>query len=230
MQDNEDMVKRTIGEFRSIYEALEELFRAEISSGTSNSLMRFMFTRLTTKLIGFRRRIAELIGYTGGESLEQISLSGPVRELPIQPYSLWNFGKDHVGIWGDDAVLQDMPDRLRERPTSFIEELPFYKRPYFFGWTEKATACPSRPLKISDLLDLGFDPTRLREFHHQGLDYIFERVSPHFFQSLVKKEKFLTKIEGSGFRQRFHGAALRINPPLLIFQDQGKRLCFAEEG
>jgi hypothetical protein len=221
MHDNEDMVKRTIEEFRSIYRALEELFRGEISSGTSSPLMRFMFTRLTTKLIGFRRRIAELIGYTGGESLEQISLSGPVRELPIQPYSLWNLGKDHVGIWGDDTVLHDMPDRLKETPTSFIEELPFYKRPYFYGWTEKAVTYPSRPLKISDLLDLGFDPTRLREFHHQGLNYIFERISPHFFQSLVKKEKFLRKIEESGSKQRFHGAALRINPPLLIFLDKG---------
>src|SRR4030042_774477 len=34
MHDNEDMVKRTISEFRSVYRSLEELFDAEISSGT----------------------------------------------------------------------------------------------------------------------------------------------------------------------------------------------------
>src|SRR4030042_2223529 len=56
MHDNEDMVKRTIEEFRSVYQVLEELFNEEILSGVSNPLMRFMFTRLTTKLIGFRRR------------------------------------------------------------------------------------------------------------------------------------------------------------------------------
>ncbi len=54
MHDNEDMVRRTIEEFRSVYQALEELFKGEISARTSNPLMRFMFTRLTTKLIGFR--------------------------------------------------------------------------------------------------------------------------------------------------------------------------------
>ena len=69
MHDNEDMVRRTIEEFRSIYGALVQLFHDELTSGASPPLLRFMFTRLTTKLIGFRRRITTLIGYTGGKSL-----------------------------------------------------------------------------------------------------------------------------------------------------------------
>ena len=117
MHDNEDMVKRTIEEFRSVYQALEELFNAEISSGTSNPLMRFMFTRLTTKLIGFRRRIASLIGYTGGESLEQISFSDRIKELHILPYSLWKSENDTCGIWGDKEVLRNLPGKLKEEPT-----------------------------------------------------------------------------------------------------------------
>ena len=146
MHDNEDMVKRTIEEFRSIYRALEELFHVEISSGNSNPLMRFMFTRLTTKLIGFRRRIAALIGYTGGESLEQISFSDRIKELPILPYSLWNLEKDHVGIWGEKEVLRSLPSRLTEEPTFFIESLPIYERPYFHDWMEKVKTRPFRSL------------------------------------------------------------------------------------
>jgi len=221
MHDNEDMVKRTIEEFRSVSQALEELFNEEISSGASSPLMRFMFTRLTTKLIGFRRRIAALIGYTGGESLEQISFSDRIKELEILPYSLWKLEKDRGGIWGDKEVLRNLPGKLKEEPTFFVEGLPFYKRPYLYDWMEKMRIPPPPSLKISDLLDLGFDPTRLREFHHEGVDYIFERVSPHFLHSLVKKKGFLLKIERCESMLRFQGTVLRINPPLLILRDRG---------
>ena len=221
MHDNEDMVKRTIEEFRSVYQALEELFHAEISSGISNPLMQFMFTQLTTKLIGFRRRISTLIGYTGGESLEQISFSDWIKKLNIQPYSLWKLGEDHVGIWGDKEVLPNLPGKLREEPTLFIENLPFYKRPYLNDWMEKTRTGPSQSLKISDLFDLGFDPTRLREFHHEGVDYIFERTSPHFFHSLVRKRRVLREIERDVLRLKFHGATPQVNAPLLIFRDRG---------
>jgi hypothetical protein len=221
MHDNEDMVKRTIDEFRSVYQALEEIYKGEISSGTSDPLMLFMFTRLTTKLIGFRRRIAALIGYTGGESLEQLSFSDRIKGLRIQPYSLWNLDKEPSGIWGDKRILRNLPEKLREEPTFFIEDLPFYQRPYLYDRKERIGACSSLPLKISDLLDLGLDPTRLREFHHQEVDYIFERVSPHFFHSLFNKRRFLRRIEKSASSLTFQGAILRMNPPLLIFRDRG---------
>ncbi len=219
MHDNEDMVKRTIGEFRSVYKSLEELFEAEISSGTSDPLMRFMFTRLTTKLIGFRRRIAKLIGYTGGESLGQVSFSSRVKELQVQSYSLWGSEKD--GVWGDKGLLRNLPGELKKDPTFFIEALPFYKRPYLRHWTEKMRPSPEEPLRISDLLDLDLDPTRLRELHHEGVDYIFERVSPHFLTSLMKKKRFLKKVEKYFSGVEFHGATLQINLPLLIFRDRG---------
>jgi hypothetical protein len=221
MHDNEDMVKRTIEEFRSVYQALEELFHSEISSGILNPLMQFMFTQWTTKLIGFRRRISTLIGYTGGESLEQISFSDRIKELNIQPYSLWKLGEDHVGVWGDKEVLSNLPQNLREEPTLFIEDLPFYKRPYLNDWMGKTRTSPSQPLKISDLFDLGFDPTRLREFYYDGADYIFERISPHFFHSLVRKRRVLREIERDVLKLRFRGAAPQVNAPLLIFRDRG---------
>jgi GNAT superfamily N-acetyltransferase len=60
MQDNELMVRRTIEEFNDIYRALERLFQKELETGRSTPLMRFMFTKFTTKLLGFQRRIQEL--------------------------------------------------------------------------------------------------------------------------------------------------------------------------
>jgi GNAT superfamily N-acetyltransferase len=221
MHDNEDMVKRTIEEFRSVYQALEELYRGEISSGTPHPLLRFMFTRLTTKLIGFRRRIASLIGYTGGESIEQISFSDPIKELCIQPYSLWKLENEDVEIWGDKRILRDLPSGLKEEPTFFIEGLPLYERPYLHNWMKEVKNRLSQSLKIADLLDLGFDPTRLREFRHAGVDYIFERISPHFFHSLVRKKRLLKKIERGVSMLKFHGTIPQINPPLLIFRDRG---------
>jgi len=221
MHDNEDMVKRTIEEFRSLYDALVRLFDAELSSGTSTPLMYFMFTRFTTKLIGFRRRIATLLGYTGGESLEQISISDRIRDLSIQPYSLWNLKDSEPEIWGEEEILRNLPARLKKEPTLFIEGLPFYKRPYLSSWMGRKGNPRSIHLKISDLLDLGFDPTRLREFRHERVDYIFERLSPHFLSSFEKKKRYLMKIGECASGMRFCGAAIEVNPPLAIFSDRG---------
>ncbi len=221
MHDNEDMVKRTIEEFRSAYGALLQLFDKELSGGASNPLMRFMFTRLTTKLIGFRRRISTLIGYTGGESLEQISFDEKVKDMSVQPYSLWNIKNQVVGIWGEKPLLQHLPEKLKEGPTLFIEELPLYKRPYLRDWMERKRTQSSAQMKIADLLDLGFDPTRLREWDHGGVRYIFERISPHFFPALVRKRRFLKRIEKRLPDLRVRGAAVLVNPPLLFFRDRG---------
>ena len=221
MHDNEDMVRRTIGEFRSVYEVLVRLFDAELSSGTATPLMRFMFTKFTTKLIGFRRRIAALVGYTGGESLEQISLSGPIKELTIQPYSLWNLKGDNAQIRGDQELLNRFPSRLKEEPTLFIEELPLYRRPYLLSWVERTANRRSDHMKIADLLELGFDPTRLRMFRHEGLDYIFERLSPHLFRSLEQKRRCLIHIAEFISGRQYHRATVKINPPLVTFKDRG---------
>lgn len=221
MHDNEDMVKRTIEEFHAVYESLTRLFNEELGSGVSTPLMRFMFTRFTTKFLGFQRRISTLIGYTGGESLGQISFPDSIRELPIQPYSLWNLDEEDAGIWGDEGVLRSLPPKLKEYPTSFIENLPFYRRPYLYSCQENTEAWPRQLLKISDLHGFGFDPTRLKEFHHEGQDYIFERISPIFFSAIVRQRTFLKKIDKSLSGLRIRDAIIKINPILLIFRDSG---------
>ncbi len=144
-----------------------------------------------------------------------------MKEVSIQPYCLWNLEKGHPGIWGDKEILRTLPDKLKEEPTIFIEGLSIYERPYLKGWMEKNGTCPSQSLKIADLLNLGFDPTRLRQLHHRGMDYVFERVSPHFFHSLVKKKRLLREVKKNVSRMKFQGAILRVNPPLLIFRDRG---------
>ena len=221
MHDNESMVKRTIAEFRSVYEALEHLFEIELSTGISTPFMRFMFTKFVTKVLGFRRRIATLIGYTGGESLEQISLSDRIKALPIQSYSLWGPEGSRVEICGEEEIIRSLPEQLKKEPTLYIENLPFYRRPYLLSFMGKKGFEQSDGLEISDLLELGFDPTKLREFRHEEGDYIFERTSPLFLPALEKKAKWLKRMAEPLSRIRFRNAAVQTNPPLAILQEKG---------
>jgi GNAT superfamily N-acetyltransferase len=220
IRDNEDMVRKTIDEFRSIYLALLRLFHEELESGVSQPLMGFMFTRLASKLIGFQRRTSALIGYTGGEAFARISLS-EVMDLPMQAYSLWNLEEEDAGVWGDNEVLRCLPSELKEEPTFFIEGLPVYRRPYLQNWLQRRRQGLPEQLKVGDLLDCGFDPTRLREFQHRGVDYIFERISPLFFPVLMSRRSFLRKVEKDLWGNRFCGALVNVNPILLIFRDRG---------
>jgi hypothetical protein len=88
MRDNEVMVQRTIREFKDLYDALLTYFKTELQTGKNTPLMQFMFTRFVTKLVSFRRRIGTLLGYTGGESLEQIELHPKIAALPYEPILL----------------------------------------------------------------------------------------------------------------------------------------------
>jgi GNAT superfamily N-acetyltransferase len=221
MHDNESMVKRTIEEFESVYSVLKKLFEIELSTGIATPFMRFMFTKFVTKVLGFRRRITTLVGFTGGESLEQISISNRIKDLPIQSYSLWNSKEGQIGMWGEERIVQSLPQDLKNEPTLFIEGLPLYSRPYLIPSMEKKGSIPPLNLQISDLLELGFDPTKLREFLHQGVHYIFERVSPGFRPSIEKKMKFLTKIAESFLTNQFCNVAVQVNPPLAVIQDRG---------
>ena len=221
MHDNEAMVKRAIMEFRSVYETLEHLFQMEISTRTSTPFMHFMFTRFVTKVLGFRRRIASLLGYTGGESLDQISISSQIKNLPIQPYSLWWAKEEKPEIWGEKEMVRHLPQELKKNPTLYIEDLPLYKRPYLSGWIERKGDGRSPSIKISDLLELGFDPTKLKEFHHQGVEYIFERTSPRFLSFVEKRTRFLHTIAERSSGVKFRHGSIEINPPLVILQDRG---------
>jgi hypothetical protein len=183
--------------------------------------MRFIYTKYVTKVLGFQRRIATLLGFTGGESLQQISISDRIKDLAVQSYSLWDSKEGQTDMWGEERIIQSLPEGLKKEPTLIIESLPLYRRPYLISWMEKGGGDPSLNLKISDLFELGFDPTKLREFCHEGVDYIFERVSPGFLPSIEKKMKFLSKIADPLLVRRFHNATVHVNPPLVIIQNRG---------
>lgn len=221
MHHNESMVKRTIAEFQSVNEVLMQLFEIELLTKTSTPFMRFLFTKFVTQLLGFRRRITDLLGYTGGESLEQISISESIKALLILPYSLWSSKQGKVEIDGEEETIQDLPQKLKREPTLYIEELPIYRRPYLSSWLDKKGVSRSPDLKISDLLEMGFDPTKLREFRHKGSEYIFERTSPRFLRSIEKKRRILSKIAESFPGLRIVHARIQTNPVLVILQDRG---------
>jgi hypothetical protein len=86
---------------------------------------------------------------------------------------------------------------------------------------EKRGSVPSLNLQISDLLELGFDPTKLRELLHDGVHYIFERISPGFRPSIEEKIKFLTKITEYFLTNQFSNVTVQVNPPLAVIQDRG---------
>ncbi len=221
MKDNEAMVKRTIEEFRSVYHALVRLFEAELSEGVSTPLMRFMFTKFATKFVGFRRRISQLLGYTGGESLEQIAVDPRILGLPIQPFSLWDQGEPRVEVWGDEGLMDGLPGPLRDDPTSFIEALPLYRRPYLLPWLSQGGDGDPEGLRICDILAMGFDPTRLREFSHRQVRYIFERLSPRLAPVMDKRRALLAEVSGAASARRFRTATLETNPPVALVEHRG---------
>ena len=220
MQDNELMVQRTIQEFNQIYSALERVFKKEKESGRTTLLMRFMFTKFTTRLLGFQRRIQELLGYTGGESLEQITLSREVRSLLIQPYS-FDLEETDVQLFGDRSLWLSLPESIKSKTTQAIEGLPLYQRPFLTQWMKEKNRTEPLKLTIADLLDLGFDPTRLREFLLQDQIYMFERLSSALLKDLEKRKGLLEKIEKKIQGVRIRQAQIKVNLPLLWIQDRG---------
>ncbi|MBC8461983.1 MAG: hypothetical protein H8D67_28770 [Deltaproteobacteria bacterium] len=221
MRDNELMVQRTIAEFRELYTALLMYFEDEIRDGESSPLMRFMFTRFVTKLIAFRRRIGELLGYTGGDSLEQIILAPEISSLSVQTYVPGDSARSPSLLIGDKKLWSRLPENLKENPTRSIESLPNYRRPTLAIWLEQKGINSSHTLTIGDLMDLGFDPTRLKEITLDGEAFIFERIQARQLPDLEKKRKLLEHVELKMSGATARNARLRINPPLLVIRDRG---------
>lgn len=222
MRDNEIMVQRTLDEFKGIYSALLAYFRREIDTGRPTPLSQFMFTRFVTKLVSFRRRIGALIGYTGGDSVEQIALPPAIRSLPVRAYPPSEFNRRNLPlVSGDMALWSKLPGTLKKYPARFIESLPNYNRPSLASWLKERGMFPSDRLTIGDLMDLGFDPTRLKEIVLDGGKFIFDRIPARQSGSLQKRKEILMRIELEMAHERPSSAALRINPPLLTIQDRG---------
>jgi hypothetical protein len=183
--------------------------------------MRFMFTKLTTRFLLFRRRIQELLGYTGGESLEQISFSPRVRKLPIQPYSFNLEANWKIRVLAPSFAAEALPEGLRREPTRIIEGLPLYQRPYLKEWEKKRGRKAPALLTVGDLLELGFDPTRLRELIWGPDVYMLERVSTGLLTEVELRAALLNRLKKRAGGERLDATRLLTNPPLLWLQDRG---------
>ena len=221
MRDNEVMVRRTIAEFKELHQTLLTYFAAEIRKGEPSVFMQFMFTRFVTKLISFRRRIGTLVGYTGGESMEQIVLIPEVARLEVKSYPPRAMTKESALGKGELALLNRLPEQMKNRPASFIESLPNYRRPSFLAWLHEHGKSHSDSLTLDDLMDLGFDPTRLKEITIDGQEYIFERLQERHLHELEKKSRFLERIASEMAEAKVRSAWLKVNPVLLVIRDRG---------
>ena len=221
VRENEIMVGRTIAEFRDLYQTLLTYFEPEIRKGEPSPFMRFIFTRFVTKLIAFRRRIGNLVGYTGGESIEQIALMPEVANLEVKSYAPRELVNKNALGNGELALLNRLPEDLKNRPASFIESLPNYRRPAFMAWLNERGKSHSDPLTLGDLLDLGFDPTRLKEISLDGQEFIFERLQERQLSGLKKKNKLLDRIASEMSMAKVRSAWLKTNPVLLVIRDRG---------
>ncbi len=221
MRDNELMVQRTIEEFKDLYVALLTYFEDKIAKGEPDSLMRFMFTRFVTKLLGFRRRIGQLLGYTGGESLEQIVLHPEIRALPVQSYAPRELADSPSLMSGSPELWLDLPEELKKHPARMIEALPNYRRPNLISWMEETGRSAGDLLTVGDLMDLGFDPTRLKEIPLHGQDYIFERVQARMLPQVEQKKAVLERVAPETGCAGIKNTRLHLNPPLLVIRDRG---------
>jgi glyoxylase-like metal-dependent hydrolase (beta-lactamase superfamily II) len=221
VRENEIMVGRTIAEFRDLYQTLLTYFDPEIRKGEASPFMRFIFTRFVTKLIAFRRRIGNLVGYTGGESIEQITLMPEVANIEVKSYAPRELVNKNALGNGELALLNRLPEDLKNRPASFIESLPNYRRPTFMAWLNDREKSHSDPLTLGDLLDLGFDPTRLKEITLDGQEFIFERIQERQLSELKKKNKLLDRIASEMSTAKVRSAWLKTNPVLLVIRDRG---------
>lgn len=221
IRENETMVKKTLNEFRELYQALMTYFHSELNGPRSSVFMRFLFTRFVTKFIAFRRRIGDLVGYTGGESTEQIVLDARINKLQVKSYAPRELAKEDAIVMGSLGLLSKLPEALKQKPAQVIESLPNYRRPNFLLWLEKSNKTYEDTLTLGDLMDLGFDPTRLKEIEIDDKTYIFERVQARQIDVLQERRDLVARISREMPNTKIKSAQLKTNPILLIIRDLG---------
>jgi hypothetical protein len=99
--------------------------------------------------------------------------------------------------------------------------MPNYRRPNFLSWLKRQGKAYGDTLTLGDLMDLGFDPSRLKEITVDDRDYIFERVQARQIDTLQKRNALLLRISSKMQNVKVKGARLEINPIRLIISDRG---------
>jgi GNAT superfamily N-acetyltransferase len=221
MRDNENMVKGALVEFKELYLALSAYFQAEIADPGASPFMRFMFTRFATEFIRFRREIGELIGYTGGESTEQIDLPDTVSDLPIRTVAPKDLTGDIISLTGERDVCMRLMQGLKLQPAIAIEALPNFAQPRLRKWLKAGGGSVDHHFTIGDLMDLGYDPTRLKEITLDGEPFVLHRISTRMLPEYKEKQTIMEQLSLVAGAEQAMGARLLINKPLAVIQDMG---------
>ena len=110
---------------------------------------------------------------------------------------------------------------FKKHPARIIEALPNYRRPSLVAWMECGSISSTDTLTIGDLMDLGFDPTRLKEINIGGDEFIFERIQPRLLTHVRNINNLFERCgsEISGATARH--ARLGFNPAVLVIRDSG---------
>jgi hypothetical protein len=119
------------------------------------------------------------------------------------------------------GLLSKLPEQLRQKPAQIIESLPNYRRPNFLLWLKEHHKTYEDTLTLGDFMDLGFDPTRLKEIEMDNKTFIFERVQARQIDILQKKGELVTRISNEMPNAKIKSAQLKTNPILLIIRDRG---------
>lgn len=221
MRDNENMVKGALAEFKELYSALTTHFQSQIDTHSDSPVMRFMFTRFATKFIRFRREIGELIGYTGGESTEQIELPDEIAALPIKTLAPEELAGEALSFTGERHLCRRLMQLMHFQPALTIESLPNLVQPRFQKWLKSSGRDTDHCFTIGDLMDLGYDPTRLKEITLDGVVYILHRISRRMLPAYKEKLKIMDQFSGVCESRQAMGARIRLNKPLAVIQDMG---------
>ncbi len=117
--------------------------------------------------------------------------------------------------------LSKLPEALKQKPAQVIESLPNYRRPNFLLWLKENHKTYEDTLTLGDLMDLGFDPTRLKEIEIDDETFIFERIQARQIDVLQKRGELLSRISAEMPNVKIKNAPLKTNPILLIIGDRG---------
>ncbi len=114
-----------------------------------------------------------------------------------------------------------LDETLKNNPARTIEALPNYRRPNLNAWLEDKGVSLNHTITIGDLMDLGFDPTRLKEITIDDREYIFERMQGRMLPQLEHRKLILNRIAVQTAGKRIRNAAVHTNPPMLVIRDRG---------
>ena len=110
---------------------------------------------------------------------------------------------------------------LKLQPALAIEALPNLIQPHLRKWLKAAGMDAGHNFTIGDLIDLGYDPTRLKEITLDGEPFVLHRISRRILPECREKQKLMEQLSLSSGTQQAMGAHLLFNKPLAVIQDMG---------